>query len=102
MGETVHYIRRQRARSFCFFRTFIENFRFGKSPNCGRQNDIFAGMDLQLGVFARCLAGKRIADVRRFLHFVMAFPDVAFVSQTNLHQSLNEKFQFRRTANIKK
>ena len=89
MGETVFDFRCQRARAVRLFRLDGEtdgNYQSRRGRE--RQNDFPAKLDFQFSISAACRADQCVVDVRRQLYFAVAFPDVAFVSQADLHQSL--------------
>ena len=90
MGAAVRDFRRERARAVCIFRFDGETFRFDKSRlGRGRQINFAAKMDFRFDIYTARFADKRFADVCDFVYFAVAFSDVAFVSEADLHKGLN-------------
>ena len=90
MVEAVCNFWCQRARFVRFFGTFSENVRSDKSRGRGRKTNFSARLDFRFNIYAACFTNQRFVNVRRFLYFILAFPDVAFVSEANLYKSLNK------------
>ena len=89
MGEAVYDFRCQRPRAVRVFGTaFKIDGNYQGRYRCGRRRDFITRMDFRFDFSAARRTDKCLINVRRQLYFAVAFPNVAFISQANLYQSV--------------
>ena len=89
MGETVRDFRRQRARAVRRFGLDGKDYGLDKIQRRGRKRNISSQLDFQNAFSLNGRARQCFADVCNLLHFILAFPDVAFISKENPYKNLD-------------